>query len=49
MILCLMELNKDEDDEERGTEGWTNALDRRGLWYVSSMACSLFYAIEDGA
>ena len=47
MILCLMELNGDEDDEERGTEDWTNALDRGGLWHVSDTAYNLFYAIEE--
>ena len=47
MILCLMELNGDEDDEEWGTENWTNALDRGGLWHVCDTAYNLFYAIEE--
>jgi hypothetical protein len=37
MIFRLMELSGDEEDE-RGTEDWTNSLDRGGLWHVSDMA-----------
>ena len=47
MILYLMELNGDENDEERGTEDWTNLLDRGELWHVSDTAYNLFYAIEE--
>ncbi len=46
MILCIMELSGDEDDE-RGTEDWTNILDRGGLWHISDAAYSLFYSIEE--
>ena len=46
-MASLMKLNGDEDDEERGTEDWTNALDRGGLWHVSDTAYNLFYAIEE--
>ena len=31
MIVCLMELSGDEMNEERGTEPWTNLIDRGGL------------------
>lgn len=46
MILCLTDLYGDED-EERGTEDWTNSLDRGGLWHVNDTAYSLFYAMEE--
>ena len=41
-----MELNDDELDE-RGTEEWTNSIDRGGLWHVSENAYNSFYFIED--
>ena len=47
MILCIMEMYGDEWDEERGTEDWTNAIDRGGLWHISDQAYGLFYAIEE--
>ena len=47
IILCLMELNGDENDKKRGTEDWTNLLDRGELWHVSDTAYNFFYAIED--
>ena len=46
MILCLLELSGDEDNEERGTEKWTNELDRGGLWHRNDLVYSLFYAME---
>lgn len=46
MILSIHELSGDEENE-RGTEDWTNILDRGGLWHISDTAYSLFYAIED--
>ena len=46
MFLCVLELSGDEDNEERGTEKWTNELNRGGLWHISDLACSLFYAME---
>lgn len=44
MVLCLMELNEDGD---KGTEDWTNLLDRGGLWHVSDTTYSIFYAMEE--
>ena len=41
-----MELNDDELDE-RGTEEWTNSIDRVSLWHVSENAYNSFYFIED--
>jgi len=35
IILFIMDLTGDEMDENRGTDDWTNLLDRRGLWHVS--------------
>ena len=35
MVLCLMELVKDQDAEQAGTdEEWINLIDRGGLWHV---------------
>ena len=31
LLFCLMEMSGDEGDEDRGTEDWTNARDRRGV------------------
>lgn len=47
MILCVMELSGDEMDEERGTEAWTNLIDRGGLWHVSDQTYSLFATMEE--
>ena len=47
LLFCLMELSGDEGDEDRGTEDWTNARDRGGLWHISDMAFDLFCAIEE--
>ena len=47
MISCMMELSGDEENEERGTENWTNLVDRGGLWHVNDIAYYLFYAIEE--
>lgn len=35
MILLIMDLSGNEMDDERGTEDWTNAIDRGGLWHVN--------------
>ena len=34
MLLCLMELDGDEDGD-RDTEEWVTLLDRGGLWHVN--------------
>ena len=47
MILCLMELSGDEMDDERGTEAWTNFIDRGGLWHVNDQTYSLFVTMEE--
>ena len=47
MILCVMELSGDEMDEDRGTEEWTNLIDRGGLWHVNDQTYSVFYAMEE--
>lgn len=46
MILCIMEMYGDEWDKERGTEDWTNLIDRGGLWHINDQAYDLFYVIE---
>ena len=35
MLLLTIALCGDETDEERGTETWTNEIDRGGLWHIS--------------
>ena len=47
LLFCLMEMSGDEGDEDRGTEDWTNARDRGGLWHISDIAFDLFCAIEE--
>ena len=34
-------------DEERGTETWTNLIDRGGLWHISDQTYSLFATMEE--
>jgi hypothetical protein len=45
MLLCLIEMYGDEMNEA-GTEDWTNAIDRGGLWHINDQAYLLFYAME---
>ena len=45
MIFCMMEFAGDEE-QERGTEDWTNAVDKGGLWHINDMTYQLFYLIE---
>ena len=47
MILLLMECAGDELDEDRGTETWTNMIDRGGLWHINDQTYSLFGIIEE--
>jgi len=48
MVLCLMELVKDQDAEQAGTdEEWTNLIDRGGLWHVKECTYQFFRAVED--
>ena len=47
MILCLIELGGDELFEERGTETWTNIVDRGGLWHISDQTYSIFLIMEE--
>ena len=48
MILCLMELVKDQDTEQHGIdEDWTDLVDRGGLWHIKETTYQLFSAIED--
>ena len=47
MVLCLMELVKDENTHACGAnEEWTNLVDRGGLWHVKGTTYQLFCAIE---
>ena len=46
MILFISDLSGDEWDESQGTEGWTNAIDRGGLWHVSDDTYLIFYLME---
>lgn len=45
-ILCLMDMSGDKM-EEKGTEDWTNLIDRGGLWHINDQTYSLFHATED--
>ena len=45
IVLCLMELVKDEDSHETDEE-WTNLVYRGGLWHVKATTYQLFCAIE---
>jgi hypothetical protein len=47
MVLFISELSGDEWDEGRGTEEWTNAVDRGGLWHVSDTTYTVFYLMEE--
>lgn len=50
MILCLLELIKDQDIEEDGVdEEWTDLIDRGGLWHIKETTYRFFRAIEDVA
>ena len=47
MLLFMTELSGDDMDEEKGTEAWTNDIDRGGLWHVKDMDYTLFYLMEE--
>lgn len=47
MILFISELSGDEWDETQGTEEWTNAIDRGGLWHIKDNTYTLFYLMEE--
>lgn len=47
MMLFISDLSGDEWDEARGTENWTNAIDRGGLWHVSDDTYLVFYLMEE--
>lgn len=47
MSDLVMDLCGDEMDEDEGTETWTNAIDRGGLWHISDETHALFLIIED--
>ena len=42
----IMSMCGDEEDEQRGTETWTNAIDRGGLWHVSDDVYMTFLTLE---
>ena len=47
LVLFMIELGGDEMDEERGTETWTNLIDRGGLWHVNDNTYLIFYIMEE--
>ena len=48
MVLCLMELVKDQDAEQAGVdEEWTDLIDRGGLWHIKECTYQFFRAVED--
>ena len=47
MMICLMQLVRNKETEEHGTdEEWTNLMDRGGLFHVKEITFQLFRAIE---
>ena len=46
-LLLTIGLCGDEADEDRGTETWTNEIDRGGLWHISDDTYSVFLILED--
>ena len=46
MLLFCVELCGDEEDD-RGTEEWTNRIDRGGLWHISDDVYVIFYILEE--
>ena len=46
MISALMQLAKDEMDEQGGTEDWVNLIDRGGLWHINNDTYDLFVTLE---
>lgn len=46
MVLFCMELCGDEDGD-RGTEEWTNAIDRGGLWHINDYTYTVFSILEE--
>ena len=48
LVLSLMEITMgDEEDEDIGTESWTNRIDRGGLWHVNDSLYCFFYLLEE--
>ena len=47
LVLCLMELTKDNDSDMCGTdEEWTARVDRGGLWYIKNTTYLLFMQLR---
>ena len=46
LIVCLIVISG-EGIDERETEGWTNLLDRGGLWHINDKTHCLFYALDE--
>ena len=47
MLLFISDFSGDEWDETNGTEEWTNAIDRGGLWHVNDDTYSILYLMEE--
>ena len=47
MILFISDFSGDEWDEACGTEEWTNAIYRGGLWHIKDNTYTIFYLIEE--
>ena len=46
LIQCVHDMRSDSGQENVG-EDWVNAIDRGGLWHVTDLSYSLFYAVEE--
>ena len=49
MVLFISELRGHELDDTKGTEEWTNAIDRGGLWHINDDVYTIFYFMEEVA
>ena len=47
MILFISDLSGHESDETKGTEEWTNGIDRGGLWHINDDVYTIFYLMEE--
>jgi len=47
MVELCMQFCGDEEDEDRGSEKWINAIDRGGLWHINDNTFTIFCIIEE--
>jgi hypothetical protein len=47
LVSCLLDMKSDNEQEDDVSEDWVNAVDRGGLWHVTDLTYSFFYAVEE--